>query len=415
MYLTPEQKASGRESFLRVASGGTDLKTLKQEASIPRLPIGNPVKAGVIGVGSQGTTLLGHSLKLQEFIQIEAICDVNPAHLAQAGELVVAATGKHARLYADWQEMVQKEKLETVLIGTPLWTHGDITVAFLNAGTHVLCEKMMAYDVASCQRMIDASLQNHRVLEIGYPRFYEPLYQAVYRNIIQPQVLGDIHFVRLHTHRNNSWRRAERPPSPDYNPARWGYPTWYALANWRMYKEYSRGLVGELGSHQTSLAEWYLGSAAQTVYGTGGIYCYQDGREVNDHIYMTFGHPGGCTVELSVILSNDYGGLYEEFVGSKGTMIVSDVDGGMLFLNESQSISRGGANGEAALPWSPDWNLAFRTEIWKFCSAVRSGSPVLCGPQRALASATSAVAGNRAGDAGRIVEIVRVTLAMRAE
>jgi predicted dehydrogenase len=398
MYLTPEQKAKGRSSFVRTAGGGIEPSQLKLEASAPRVTTGGPVRGGVVGLGGQGSTMLGHCLNLPKFIEIEAICDVNPVHRAQANQAIAGASGKRAREYEDWQEMAQKEKLEVVVIATPLWIHADISVGFLNAGTHVLCEKMMAYDVPSCHRMIEASQLNHRLLEIGYPRFYEPLYQAVYRNIIQPKVLGDIHFVRLHTHRNNSWRRTEKPPSAEFNPQRWGYPTWDALANWRMYKQYSQGLVGELGSHQTSLAEWFLGSTAQSVYGSGGIFCYKDGREVDDHIYMTFSHPGGCTVELSVILSNDYGGLYEEFVGSNGTLIVSDIEGGMLFLNDDEGSTnrRESTGNDAVPPWSTDWNLAFRTEIWRFCSAVRHGGHLLCGPQRALASATSALAGNQA-------------------
>jgi predicted dehydrogenase len=396
MYLTPEQKAKGRRSFLRIAGGGDDPGTIRQRASAAPAAMGSRIRFGIVGVGSQGSTLLGHCLKLQDLIQIEAICDVNPTRRAQADQLVAEAKGQPLRQYEDWQEMAEKEKLEAVIIAAPLWMHADITVGFLNAGVHVLCEKMMAYDIPSCQRMIEASLRNRKLLEIGYPRFYEPLYQSVYRNIIQARVLGDITFVRLHTHRNNSWRRTEQPPAPGYNPQRWGYGSWDALTNWRMYTHYSQGLVGELGSHQTSLAEWYLGSTAQTVYGTGGICCYKDGREVNDHIYLTYGHPGGCAVELSVILSNAYGGLYEEFVGSRGTLIVSDIDGGMLFLNDEESDIRENTDRQPGVPWSPDWNLAFRTEIVKFCSAVRHGTSLLCGPQRALASATSALAGNRA-------------------
>jgi predicted dehydrogenase len=405
MYLTAEQKSKGRLSFLRTAGGGFDPSALKQQASILHAGTGSPLRVGVIGVGSQGSTLLGHCLQLQGLIEIEAICDVNPAHRSQARKLVADAKAAPAREYEDWQEMAQKEKLEVAIIATPLWTHADITVGFLDSGAHVLCEKMMAYDMPSCQRMLDASLRNHRLLEIGYPRFYEPLYQAVYKNIIQPKLLGDIHFIRLHTHRNNSWRRAEEPPSPDYNPQRWGYATWDCLANWRMYQHYSQGLVGELGSHQTSLAEWFLGSTAQSVYGRGGIFCYKDGRQVDDHIFMTFGHPRGCTVELSVILSNDYGGLYEEFVGSNGTLIVSDIEGGMLFLNEEKTNRTGSGSEQSVPPWTTDWNLAFRTEIAEFCLAVRDGTPLRCGPQRAMASARSALAGSRAITAQQRVDV----------
>ena len=87
--------------------------------------------------------------------------------------------------YDDWQEMLQKEDLEAVQIATPLWTHHDIAVGCLNAGKHVLCEKMMAKSQAECQRMIDAARKHNRVLEIGYQRNYNPVYQATYTNIIK--------------------------------------------------------------------------------------------------------------------------------------------------------------------------------------------------------------------------------------
>jgi predicted dehydrogenase len=120
---------------------------------------------------------------------------------------------------------------------------------------------------------------------------------------------------------------------------------------------------------------------------------------------MTYRHPGGCTVELSVILSNAYGGLYEEFTGSKGTLIVSDIEGGMLFLHDDESVATEDSYPLTLQPWSPDWNLAFRNEIASFCSAVRRGTPLLCGPQRALASAKSALAGNSAVASRERVEI----------
>jgi predicted dehydrogenase len=165
--------------------------------------------------------------------------------------------------------------------------------------------------------------------------------------------------------------------------------------NWRMYERYSRGLIAELGSHQTSLAEWYLGADAQSVYGTGGIFCYKDGREVDDHIHATFEFPKGCTAELSVILSNRYGGLGEEFLGEKGSLVLSDLDGAMLFTNDP--IPTGPREGrDETLPWSPDWGIAYRTEIWTFCAAIRQGVPLLCGPERALVSTTAALAAHAA-------------------
>ncbi len=394
MYLTPEQKLIGRRNFQRAAASEVDPARLKLETCVPRTMPGGPVRAGIVGVGRQGfAPLLGNCDK--EFIEIVAVCDVNPAHRARASQELVKAGGMRPREYEDWQEMVRKEKLEAVFVATPLWTHAEIAVGFLEAGVNVFCEKMMAYDLASCARMLETARREKKLLEIGYPRFYEPFYQAVYKNIIRPGLLGDIHFVRLQTHRNNSWRWDEKPPFNGYDPSRWGYPSWEALANWRIYNRYSQGLVAELGSHQTSLAEWYLGSTAQSVFGSGGIDRYKDGREVDDHIHMTFDHPKGCTVELSVILSNAYEGLFEEFLGSKGSLILSDIDGGMYFSKECAADAGLGGT-EEILPWKADWNIAYRTEIWHFCSAVRRGTPLLCGPERALVSAGVALAGKKA-------------------
>ena len=66
--------------------------------------------------------------------------------------------------------MLQKEDLEAVIMAPPLWAHADIAVGCLDAGKHVLCEKMMAWDVPSCERMRDAARKNNKVLEIGYQR-----------------------------------------------------------------------------------------------------------------------------------------------------------------------------------------------------------------------------------------------------
>jgi thiamine biosynthesis lipoprotein len=83
--------------------------------------------------------------------------------------------------------------------------------------------------------------------------YYNSMYQAAYRGIVQAGLLGDVYFARLAWHRNGNWRRKGTPPSPGYDPAKWGYPTFEHLLNWRLYNRYSRGLLAELGSHQVGI------------------------------------------------------------------------------------------------------------------------------------------------------------------
>ena len=228
--------------------------------------------------------------------------------------------------------MVAHEDIEAVIIAVPLWAHVDVTVGCLEAGKHVLCEKMMAWDVAGCERMRAAAIATNRVLEIGYQRNYNAMYQAAFEGVIKPGVLGDVYLSRIAWHRNGNWRRKGDPPSPDYNPAKWGYPTFEHLLNWRLYKRYSRGLLAELASHQVNIVNWFFGAEPVATMGTGGIYRFNDGqREIGDHVYTTFEYPGGRTAVFSSIESNAWDHYYEAFFGTKGTLILQGEADAFLF------------------------------------------------------------------------------------
>ena len=259
MNLTDEQKEQGRRNFLKAIAGTPALVALGVAAAA-RGPIkGGPVKAAVIGTGGMGRGLIAQCQK--EFIDLRAICDINPKRRRAVAESMAKSGWPQPKEYEDWREMLQKEDLEAVIIATPLWSHAEIAVGCLDAGKHVLCEKMIAKSEAECRRMIDAGLRNRRVLEIGYQRYYNPVYQAAYNNIVKQGLLGDVYFARLVWHRNANWRRNEEPHSANFDPSRWGYPDWEHLVNWRLYKQYSEGLVAELGSHLITATNWFLESS----------------------------------------------------------------------------------------------------------------------------------------------------------
>ena len=204
----------------------------------------------------------------------------------------------------------------------------------------------MAWDVDGCERMRAAAERNGKVLEIGYQRNYNPMYQAAYDGIIKTGTIGDIYHVRLAWHRNGSWRRKGEPPAPDYDPSKWGYPTFDHLYNWRLYWKYSQGLMAELCSHQVNAANWYLGSAPEAVIASGGLYRFPDNREVYDHVYATFEYPGGRTAVFSSIESNAFDDYYEMYFGTKGTLI-------MLREREALLFEEGGGRRQTGIEVTP--------------------------------------------------------------
>ncbi|HEY8458774.1 MAG TPA: Gfo/Idh/MocA family oxidoreductase, partial [Blastocatellia bacterium] len=288
------------------------------------------------------------------------------------------------------------------------------------AGKHVLCEKMIAKTEAECRSMIEAARRNRRVLEIGYQRYYNPVYQAAYDNIVKQGLLGDVYFARLVWHRNANWRRNEEPPSPNFDPSRWGYPDWEHLLNWRLYKRYSEGLVAELGSHLITATNWFFESSPEAVYCSGGISRHKDGREVFDHVYATFEYPGGRTATFSSIESNAFEDHYEMFMGTKGTLILQNETDVYLFnerggqttrVEVSRRTSEPVADASATRPAdSPgrtvnaanqaqvDRGISYKNEIAEFCAAVRTGSPIRGGAEKAMKSAMAVLAANASAE-----------------
>ncbi len=415
MMLTPEQEELGRRNFIKVLAGTPALAVLGGAAFMKGPLRGGPVRVGFIGVGSEGRVLLRATDPA--FAEVRAMCDINPAQLERADKELEQSHRPKAKHYVDWKEMLQKENLEAIVMAPPLWMHADIAVGCMEAGKHVLCEKMMAWDVAGCERMRDTAKRTGKLLEIGYQRLYNPIYQAAHSGIIKTGVLGEIYHARVLWHRNKDWRRTDTPPTPDYDPSPWGYPTFDHLLNWRLFWKYSQGLMAELGSHQINIVNWFFESVPTSVIASGGVYRFKEqGREVHDHVYATFDYPGGRNAVFTSIESNAFEEYYEMYMGTKGTLILRSENEAMLFEEGSEGRAttievaakgagpvvestesrppRSGAIVKAGPGNKIEKGLPYREEVSRFCSAVRVGTPLLVGPDHAIGSARACIRAN---------------------
>ncbi len=121
-------------------------------------------------------------------------------------------------------------------------------------------------------------------------------------------------------------------------------------------------------------------------------------------MFVTYQYPGGCNLELVMILTNDFEGLYEEFNGTEGTLILSETAGPLYFPKDPNSIHKGKDNGLTLDFWT-NFEIAFRTELWTLCSAARHGTPLLCGTARGLSTTVHCLAGQEAARTQSRVEI----------
>ncbi|HSV74353.1 MAG TPA: Gfo/Idh/MocA family oxidoreductase [Chthonomonadales bacterium] len=378
-----------------------------------------PVSCALVGIGSQGTLILRRALSVPG-VKITALCDTYRPNLERAMRLAPGAAG-----VADYRSVLDRRDVEAVLIATSLVEHGPIAVAALEAGKHVFCEKMMAYSIEDSKAMARAHLAARKVLQIGHQRRSNVTYNHGWELVNKARILGKLTHVRAQWNRNGKWRRD--PVPSDTTDRHW---------NWRMYKDISQGLMGELGTHQVHVANWYLGEAPSAVVGIGGIDFWKDGRTVFDNIMLVMEYPSGARMSYTSLTTNQYDGFYEQFMGKDGTLIVSQQTGGQYFREptaQADDWMRGpvnrqaGARGQAGVKLDPEATKKLGTtgarvgqrtitaealgkddyllQMEDFFASVRTGAPTLCDWRDGLAATVAAVRANEAMERQTRVEI----------
>jgi predicted dehydrogenase len=237
----------------------------------------SPVRVAVVGTGARGSDLI-RSLNTIERAKIVAVCDDYPPHLEQG----VKYAGPEARGCDDYSQMLREIKPEAVVVATPLYRHFAMCMEALDAGCAVFCEKTMCHTVEQARDLVQAVEKAGAVFQVGLQRRANAIY-AQAQAMVETGMLGQITAIKCQWHRNNNWRRPV--------PVKRDHPQWRELEqrlNWRLYWEYSQGLMTELASHQLDVANRLLNTMPKRVIGSGGIDYWRDGREVFDNVFCVY-------------------------------------------------------------------------------------------------------------------------------
>jgi len=150
------------------------------------------LRYGIVGCGAIANNKHLPSIKtINDGIEVVAFCDIVIERANKTNDKYAGGKGK---VFADYRELV-KEDLDAVLVLTPNNSHCEISVAALNAGKHVLCEKPMAMNYAEAQKMIKASKDSGKMLTIAYQnRFRRDSLHL--KNVCEAGELGDIYFAK---------------------------------------------------------------------------------------------------------------------------------------------------------------------------------------------------------------------------
>ncbi len=389
MNLTTEQRQTGQQNFYN-SLGVTRRDFLKASAAVPIAGAfyfgyaelgGSPVRAGLIGAGSQGGVLLTYSNP--DYLRFVAFSDIRPSQVerVKAGgqedpdrigflkkyKMSEVQFAQDIRYYEDYRQLLENPDIELVVIALPLRNHYQVVIDALDAGKHVLCESLLAGDVGQCKEMARKAQQSGLHLAVGHQRNYSLLYDNA-RSIVDDGLLGDIHHVRAYWHRNNTWPRMhdgkpiiqngeielvnkwQMPINgldSQVDVEKYGYQSLEELCWWRLYRRTSEGLLAELGSHQFDACSMLLGQVQPlSVCGIGTRYASSGDDQIDDQIFATFEFPGKThpqgkesgnnpqdivVASYSAITSNSQDQYGEQISGTRGTLFVEQEKDAMLF------------------------------------------------------------------------------------
>ncbi len=219
------------------------------------------LKMGLIGVGgiAQGRHIPTF-LKLSEQVSIEAISDVNEEVARSVSQQL-----NISKVYSDFRDMLQE--VDAVTICTPNKFHAEITIAALEAGVHVLCEKPMAMTTDECQAMIEAADKSGKVLSIAYHYRFMKESQAAKRVIVENEIGEPI------VARAKALRRRK-------------VPGWGVFTNKELQ---GGGSLIDYGCHFLDLSLWLLGNP-EVVEVTGTTYNQLSKMPNQVNTWGTFNH-----------------------------------------------------------------------------------------------------------------------------
>ncbi|WP_342572937.1 Gfo/Idh/MocA family oxidoreductase [Paenibacillus sp. FSL R5-0749] len=190
-------------------------------------------RIGIIGCGGIANGKHLPSLSKLDNVELVAFCDIVQERADEAKQKYGSTD---AEVYTDYQELLKDESLDIVHVLTPNISHAEISIAALEAGKHVMCEKPMAKTSAEAQLMLEAAERTGKKLTIGYNNRFREDSQYL-KKVCEAGDLGNIYFAKAHAIR----RRA--------------VPTWGVFLD---EEKQGGGPLIDIGTHALDLTLWMM-------------------------------------------------------------------------------------------------------------------------------------------------------------
>ena len=259
---------------------------------------GRKIKIAVVGCGRISRNHFGSIEKHSSELELVAICDIDPAVLAEHAETYKVPA------YRDMEEMLQNEQIDLVALCTPSGIHPDQAVLAANYKVHVMTEKPMATRWNDGLRMVKAC-DEAGVRLFGVKQNRRNTTLQLLKRAVTEKRFGKIHMVHL----NVFWTRPQ---------------SYYDQGNgWRVTWEFDGGAFMNQASHYVDLLDWLIGPVdkVQAMMSTTRDIEVEDTGVLN--VKWRNGALGSMSVTMLTYPQNLEGSI--TILGEKGTVRIGGV------------------------------------------------------------------------------------------
>ena len=249
------------------------------------------INVGLMGAGWFGREAHLTNLLNLDDVQVIAASSRSDDSLQQAQALA----GDQLQTFSDWQQVLEIEAIDAVVIALTNDQHHAAALAAFEAGKHVLCEKPLGLTIGECNDIIAASESAQRVLQVGHEMRFQRMYQEM-KAMIEGGDIGNLQLM---------WCREFRGPM---------------RPGWRSSEALTGGTILEKNCHHFDLFNWMIDRPPLRVAAMGGRDVLLD-REILDNAQVLVEYQDGRRASLELCLFAPHGGDTEIGVVGNGGRI----------------------------------------------------------------------------------------------
>jgi predicted dehydrogenase len=334
---------------------------------------------GIIGCGGIASGKHIPAINKIPGYQITAFTDVDSIRAQKTAELFGRAG---AKWYTDYRDMLEDPGIDSVRVLTANPTHCEITIAALEAGKHVLCEKPMGLSGKEADLMLQAAKNSNKILSVGYNHRFDKDVQYV-KHFTEQGGLGDIYFAKARV----IWRRA--------------LPVWRNLVK----SEQGGGCILDIGSHALDTLLWLMNNYKPKYVSAAMYHAFTNKPECGNRMgswkdkkidvedsgfaFIVMENGASVVLETSYALNTSEETTSIQYLLS-GTKAGIDNFGEKLKINGDMldalyvtvpELSRGGPTGPVSLSGSEKTTADLETE--NFFGATRNECELIVKPEQA--------------------------------